>query len=58
VMSLWSVDDLATKNLMSFFYKEIQTDKNYSHALRRAKIRMIKEGDPIFHWAGFVVNGL
>ena len=58
VMSLWSVDDWATKNLMSFFYKNIKIEKSYAKALREAKIRMIKEGDPIFHWAGFVVNGL
>jgi len=60
VMSLWSVNDLATKNLMKFFYKNIIQDKhkNYAHALREAKIKMIDGDDHPFYWAGFVINGL
>ena len=58
VMSLWSVNDGATKILMKFFYKNIVNSdtKNYAKALREAKLKMID--DHPFYWAGFVVNGL
>jgi CHAT domain-containing protein len=58
VMSLWSVNDQATKDLMSSFYEEMQTQSSYSKALKEAKLRMIKKGMHPFFWAPFVVNGL
>ena len=58
VMSLWSVNDQATKDLMSSFYEEMQTQSSYSKALKEAKLRMIKKDMHPFFWAPFVVNGL
>jgi len=58
VMSLWSVNDEATKDLMSFFYEEMQKDPNYAKALKRAKLKMIHKGMHPFYWAPFIVNGL
>jgi len=58
VMSLWSVNDQATKELMSSFYKEIATQPNYSKALKEAKLKMIHNQMHPFFWAPFVVSGL
>ncbi len=58
VMSLWSVDDQATKELMTSFYQEMKENKNYAKALKAAKLKMIAEGRHPFYWAAFVVSGL
>ena len=58
VMSLWSVDDQATKELMTSFYQEMKRNKNYAKALKAAKLKMIKEGRHPFYWGAFVVSGL
>ncbi len=58
VMSLWSVDDEATKELMTSFYQEMKENKHYAKALKAAKLKMIKEGRHPFYWGAFVVSGL
>ncbi len=58
VMSLWSVNDEATKDLMSSFYEEMKENKNYAKALKAAKLKMIADGRHPFYWAAFVVSGL
>jgi len=58
VMSLWSVNDQATKELMSSFYKQMQTQPNYATALKQAKLKMIEQGMHPFFWAPFVLSGL
>ena len=58
VMSLWSVDDQATKELMGSFYREMKENKNYAEALKTAKLKMIEEGRHPFYWGAFVVSGL
>jgi len=58
VMSLWSVDDEATKELMTFFYQEMKENKNYAKALKAAKLKMVIEGKHPFYWGAFVVSGL
>jgi len=58
VMSLWSVDDLATKELMTSFYQEMKENKNYAQALKAAKLKMIEDGRHPFYWGAFVVSGL
>ncbi len=58
VMSLWSVDDNATKELMTSFYQKMQTNSNYAKALKEAKLEMIANNKHPFFWAGFVLSGL
>ena len=58
VMSLWSVDDQATKELMTSFYQEMKKNKNYAEALKAAKLKMIEENRHPFYWGAFVVSGL
>ena len=58
IMSLWTVDDNATKDLMSSFYKEQQSAKNYSKALKKAKLKFIKQNKHPYLWAPFVISGM
>jgi CHAT domain-containing protein len=58
VMSLWSVNDQATKDLMSGFYRQMQKHESYEQALREAKLKMIRQGMHPFFWAPFILSGL
>jgi CHAT domain-containing protein len=60
VASLWKIDDHATANLMTHFYKSLlQQGMSTSAALRAAKLKTMREKQwraPYF-WAGFVLQG-
>jgi hypothetical protein len=60
VASLWSVDDVATEELMVRFYRAMeQQGMRPAAALRQAQVAMWKEkrwSDP-YYWAGFVLEG-
>jgi tetratricopeptide (TPR) repeat protein len=57
VMSLWSVDDHATLDLMTRFYENIQKGEAYAPALKHAKQHMIDKWKHPFYWAAFIING-
>jgi len=57
VLSLWSVDDEATKNLMVSFYKHLMEGKPKNMALREAKLELIEDGKSPIYWAPFVQYG-
>jgi CHAT domain-containing protein len=58
--SLWKVDDVATSELMSRFYKAMLRDgRRPAAALRAAQASMSREprwSEP-YYWAGFQVQG-
>lgn len=60
VMSLWSVDDAATKKLMINFVRILTTEELYfypaSH-LRKAILQFKKENTDPAHWAPFMLFG-
>lgn len=60
VASLWQVDDLATAELMSRFYRGMLKEKRApAAALRHAQLEMSRSTrwrDP-YYWGGFVVQG-
>jgi CHAT domain-containing protein len=63
IASLWSVDDFATKNLMTKFYQEFQKkDISSIEALNRAQIALIRSPqlDHPKYWSAFfaIGNGL
>ena len=58
VMSLWSVNDKATKDLMIEFYNNMNNGDNYAKALKEAKLKMIQKNMHPFYWAPFVLNGM
>jgi CHAT domain-containing protein len=56
VASLWKVDDLATAQLMTRFYKEMdRTDKR--EALRTAQLETKKKYPHPYYWASFQLTG-
>jgi CHAT domain-containing protein len=60
VASLWSVDDLATSQLMARFYHAMEHDQMApAAAMRKAQIEMWrhKAWHPPYYWAAFQVQG-
>lgn len=60
VASLWDVNDAATAELMSRFYRHLLKDKlSAAAALRAAQLSMAKEARwaAPYYWAGFVIQG-
>jgi CHAT domain-containing protein len=59
VMSLWRVDDEATRNLMVDFYTCLAAGQGRAEALRRAQIQMLRDEERShpFYWAAFIQSG-
>ncbi|HEY4129439.1 MAG TPA: CHAT domain-containing tetratricopeptide repeat protein [Gemmatimonadaceae bacterium] len=59
VGSLWKVDDAATRELMTRFYRELlgATHPSPAAALRSAQVAMWRESQAPANWAGFVYQG-
>jgi CHAT domain-containing protein len=59
VMSLWQVDDDATRDLMVNFYTQLIAGKERSESLRRVQMKMLKldKYKHPFYWAGFIPSG-
>jgi CHAT domain-containing protein len=59
VMSLWKVDDAATRDMMIDYYGRLEAGEGRSEALRQVRLAMLK--DPArshpFYWASFIVAG-
>jgi CHAT domain-containing protein len=57
IMSLWKVDDLATKELMVIFYKNYMQTKNVTLSLKMAQqtLRTCKKFEHPMFWGGFIV---
>ncbi len=56
IMSLWSVSDEKTQELMTLFYTNwIKNNMSKEEALYQAKIEMKKLYPEPYYWAGFVL---
>jgi CHAT domain-containing protein/Tfp pilus assembly protein PilF len=58
IMSLWSVDDAATQQLMSLFYEERQRASDPHTAFRNAQQKLKKNFPHPFYWGAFVMVGI
>jgi CHAT domain-containing protein len=60
LVSLWSVDDQGTSELMSRFYKKmLQENLKPAAALRAAQIEMLQDATwkAPYYWAAFTLQG-
>jgi CHAT domain-containing protein/tetratricopeptide (TPR) repeat protein len=57
LLSLWTVDDEATAELMSEFYKALFTTGSSAKALRNAQLSVMKTKPHPFFWSPFVLMG-
>ena len=61
VISLWSVNDASTAELMENFYTSLKTDISKTEALRQAKLNYLENAPELFkhpyYWSGFIYYG-
>lgn len=57
LMSLWTIDDEATTELMLWFYSELARTKSPASALRTAQMKLLKKKPHPFFWSPFVLVG-
>ena len=59
MMSLWSVSDKATRELMVEFYTRLKAGEGRSEALRHVQLRMLRDQKwrHPFYWASFIQSG-
>jgi len=59
VMSLWDVDDEATRELMVAYYKRLLTGKGRAEALQQVQLGMLnsERRQHPYYWAGFIPSG-
>ena len=57
LLSLWTVDDEATGELMTDFYTHLRAGARPAAALRAAQLRQMRERPHPFFWSPFVLTG-
>jgi CHAT domain-containing protein len=57
VLTLWTVNDVATAGLMEDVYGNLQRGKTIAASLRVAQINLIKRGEHPYFWSPFFVIG-
>jgi CHAT domain-containing protein/tetratricopeptide (TPR) repeat protein len=57
IVSLWSVPDAPTAELMKEFYQQLQRNPNKAQALRQAMLKMLRSHPEPKNWAAFTLIG-
>jgi CHAT domain-containing protein/Tfp pilus assembly protein PilF len=59
LITLWLVDDIATRDLMMSYYQRLQKNVGRSAALRQVQLEMLKnpEYKRPYYWAAFIPSG-
>ncbi|MBX2944726.1 MAG: CHAT domain-containing protein [Cyclobacteriaceae bacterium] len=62
LMTLWSVDDKATADLLTLFYEEMESGNDLDYSLRNAKVTFLESdaSDELanpYYWAGLQLSG-
>ena len=55
IVSLWEVDDNATRELMTSFYSNLAKSGNIISAFRDAQLEIMNQYPQPFYWAGFLI---
>ena len=55
IMSLWEVDDEATQELMTTFYRYWFSGKNKREAFQQAQVELRRTRPDSYYWAGFIM---
>jgi tetratricopeptide (TPR) repeat protein len=57
ILSLWTVNDTATSELMTAFYKSLQRGQSFAASIRIAQNDFIKRGEHPYFWSPFALIG-
>jgi len=57
VSTLWEVEDQATAQFMTVFYRHLAQGEEKAQALRHAQLEMLYSGAPPYFWAGYELDG-
>jgi len=57
IMSLWTVNDETTQEMMSIFYKNWLSGKNKREAFKEAQLELKKKYPEFCYWGAFVMVG-
>jgi len=57
ISTLWLSDDKAAAHFMELFYRQLDRKESFADALRAAQVRLLREGQPPYVWAAFVLTG-
>lgn len=57
VLSLWSIPDEETKDLMVIFYSHLMSGRGKSEALREAQLALKKRYPHPYYWGAFILQG-
>ncbi|GAB4200234.1 MAG: CHAT domain-containing protein [Coleofasciculaceae cyanobacterium] len=57
IVSLWTVPDDSTSELMTEFYRQLQGNPDKAQALRQAMLRTMNKYQDPWHWAAFTLIG-
>ncbi|HYF66565.1 MAG TPA: CHAT domain-containing tetratricopeptide repeat protein [Ohtaekwangia sp.] len=58
IMSLWKVDDAATQELMTSFYKNLIKLGNKQKAFKQAQLQLMAKYKEPYYWGAFVMMGM
>jgi MYXO-CTERM domain-containing protein len=56
-VSLWQVDDDATRRMMVAYYRQLAAGAGRAEALRQVRLDMLAHGEHPYFWASFIVSG-
>ncbi|CAN1213411.1 hypothetical protein TUMEXPCC7403_24610 [Tumidithrix helvetica PCC 7403] len=57
VMSLWSVDDKTTRELVESYYKNLKASQGRSQSLKTIQLDLLKKYQFPYYWAAFIPSG-
>jgi len=57
VMSLWSVNDQTTRELVESYYKNLKASQGRSQSLKTIQLDLLKKYQHPYYWAAFIPSG-